>query len=91
MKLVTFDSMNFIVEAPSRDGAVERAIDSNLAFLSSWKDNPPDERYEEYVDEARKESNYVAENLTLDALDELIRCAKYLYMGVYGEALVFNE
>ena len=88
MKLVTFDSMNFVVEgAPSEEEAVKKAIDSNLAFLEAWKDNPPDERYEEYVDEARKESNYVAENLTLDALDELIRCAKYLYMG----ALVFNE
>ena len=91
MKLVTYDSMNFIVDADSDVEAVERAMEGNLAFLEAWKDNPPDERYDEYVDEARKESTYVAEELTLTALDELIRCAKYLYMGKHEEALVFNE
>lgn len=91
MKLVTYDSMKFIVDALTEEEAIARAIESNLIFLEVWKDNPPDERYDDYITEARKKANYTVEELSLDDLDELIRCAKYLYMGKHDEALVFNE
>ena len=91
MKLVTYDSMKFIVDASNTQEAIMLAIEANLAFLEVWKDNPTDERYEEYVREAKKGENYTVVDLSLDALDNLIQCKKELYSGVYGRALVFNE
>lgn len=91
MKLVTYDSIKFIMEASSEAEAVATAMESNLAFLEAWKDNPPDDRYEEYVTWAKLTENYSVEDLDLETLDNLLRCAKDLYVGKYGDALVFNE
>ena len=86
MKLVRFDTMQFIVE-----GGVAEAMEGNQLFLSEWKDNPVDERYPQYLSWAKNPDNYKMKDLDLGDLDSLIRCEKWLYMGRYGNALVFNE
>ena len=88
MKLVRFDSMMFVV---GDEDPISTAMSANLEFLREWKDNPFDERYPQYVEWAKDPNNYTVEDLDLDTLDSLIRCVRMLYMGRYGNALVFNE
>lgn len=80
LKLVTWDGdlTQFLVEATSSIDAVKKAIESNLILGN-----------DEECGDLHDARTYIVEDVNLALLNEIIHRDDYI--GIYGNAIVFNN